>query len=85
MERNDREAILVLMQNNAELRRLYEEHLVLQEKLAVFDSRPFLTAEEEVEEKKLKLAKLQGVDRMMRLVRLTQSGVCQSSFEQASA
>ena len=74
MEGNDREEILRHMEDNAELRRLYEEHQALQEKLAAFESRPFLTAEEEGEEKRLKLKKLRGVDRMMQILAASKSG-----------
>ena len=68
MECSDREAILRLMQNNAELRRLYEEHQALQNQLASYDSRPYLTNEEEAEEKRLKVLKLHGVDKMMQIL-----------------
>jgi uncharacterized protein YdcH (DUF465 family) len=53
---------------NFELRKLYEEHCKLEQVLATFENRPFLTSAEEIEEKRLKMKKLQGVDRMMSIV-----------------
>lgn len=68
MERSDRELIERVLLGNFELRKLYEEHWKLEQALATFESRPFLTSAEELEEKRLKLKKLQGVDRMMHIV-----------------
>ncbi len=68
MERRDRELIEQVLLSNFELRKLYEEHCKIEEVLSAFETRPFLTSAEEVEEKRLKLKKLQGVDRMMHIV-----------------
>jgi len=68
MERTDRELIERVLTDNFELRRLYEEHRRLEEMLSLFEKRPFLTTVEELEEKHLKMRKLQGVDRMMSIV-----------------
>jgi uncharacterized protein YdcH (DUF465 family) len=68
MERSDRELIEQVLLGNFELRKLYEEHCKLEEVLSTFESRPFLTSAEEIEEKRLKRRKLQGVDRMMNIV-----------------
>jgi len=68
MERQDRERILKALEGNAELRRLYEEHETLQNELARFENRTFLTPGEEIEQKKLKKKKLMGVDRMMEII-----------------
>jgi uncharacterized protein YdcH (DUF465 family) len=68
MERADRELIERVLLGNFELRKLYEEHCKLEELLASFETRPFLTTAEELEEKRLKVRKLQGVDRMMSIV-----------------
>jgi uncharacterized protein YdcH (DUF465 family) len=68
MERADRELIERVLMGNFELRKLYEEHCKLEQVLATFENRPFLTSAEEIEEKRLKMKKLQGVDRMMSIV-----------------
>ncbi|MFM1846591.1 MAG: hypothetical protein RL417_65 [Pseudomonadota bacterium] len=68
MERADRELIERVLTGNFELRKLYEEHCKLEEILSSFENRPFLTSAEEIEEKRLKMRKLQGVDRMMSIV-----------------
>ena len=68
MERSDRELIEQVLLGNFELRKLYEEHCKIEEVLSSFESRPFLTSTEEIEEKRLKMKKLQGVDRMMNIV-----------------
>ncbi len=70
MENADRELILKVMHNNAQLKRLYEEHLQFEKKLDAFGRKKFLTSEEQVEEKKLKKLKLLGVDNMMSIVNL---------------
>jgi len=68
MEASDRDRILRAIVGNAELRRLYEEHEALQNKLSEFENRGFLTVEEEVERTRLKKIKLRGVDRMMEIL-----------------
>jgi hypothetical protein len=68
MENGDREKILREAKRNAQLRRLYSEHIALEEELSRFSKRPYLTATEEQEETLLKRRKLQGVDLMMSLL-----------------
>lgn len=68
MESSDRERILKVLNGNTELRRLYEEHEDLQSKIGEFDSRGFLTVEEEMERIKLKKIKLRGMDRMFAIL-----------------
>lgn len=68
MEQTDRDRILGLAEHNFRMRKLYEEHEYLEEKLLVYQKRPFLTRMEELEEKRLKLQKLRGVDEMMRIL-----------------
>lgn len=65
MERHDRDLILQLMGHDVGLRKLYERHLKLEEVLDNYNSCVFMTPEEEVEERRLKKEKLNGVDRMM--------------------
>lgn len=68
MESKDRELILRAAQRNAQLKRLYREHMEFEEQLERFTRRPFLTAEEQQSVAKLKRRKLRGVDRMMALL-----------------
>lgn len=68
MEQAERERILEAAQNNIALKRLYQEHEKLENRLSAIQRRKFMTIEEEVEAKLLKKRKLQGVDRMMQLI-----------------
>lgn len=68
MERKDRERILRKLNTNAQLKRLYREHELLEEKLGMFAGRRYLTPGEQKKEAELKLQKLRGVDRMMALL-----------------
>ena len=73
MESKDREKIIKLTERNVDLKRLYEEHLALDRRLAELEARPFLTAEEEVEEKRIKWRKLQGVEKMMKMAAIAEA------------
>ncbi|RME61974.1 MAG: DUF465 domain-containing protein [Candidatus Dadabacteria bacterium] len=68
MEKRDHELIQKLAENNHELRKLYQEHLKIEAKLAKLAAKPFLTAQDEQEEKALKRKKLRGVDLMMKIL-----------------
>jgi uncharacterized protein YdcH (DUF465 family) len=59
----------VLRKENEEFRKLSEEHRNLDGLLSEIDSRRYLTAEEEVERKKIQKQKLQKKDRMAEIVR----------------
>jgi len=65
MERKDRELIRSVIASNVQLKRLYQEHVELEERLARFEHRKFLTPKDELELKQIKKLKLMGVDRMM--------------------
>lgn len=69
MERADRELILRHVEYHAVLRRLFQEHQLLEKKLSCFEHRGFLTAREEIERNLLKKRKLLGVDRMLTIAR----------------
>ncbi len=58
-----------LVDENPRFRMLYEEHLLLEKELQSLDSRPYLTAEEEVERKKVQKLKLAGKDEMVRILK----------------
>jgi hypothetical protein len=67
MESGDRDLIQRAMQNNFELRKLYEQHKELDEKLRKFSRQAFLTAAEQSEERRLKELKLRGLEKMLKL------------------
>ncbi len=69
MEELDQVKVQQLADKNPRFRMLYEEHLLLEKELQNLDSRPFLTAEEEVERKKVQKLKLAGKDEMVRILK----------------
>jgi hypothetical protein len=56
-------------QENAEFRRLLEEHQQYEMQLATYNGLRFLTSAQEVERKRLQKLKLQGKDRMIAILR----------------
>ena len=64
MEKSDLELIKSLVEGNGELRVLMEEHGELEEQLMAIQRKRYLTAEEEVEKKKLQKLKLAGRDKI---------------------
>jgi len=68
MEKQDEELIQSLIDSDSELRRYYEEHVDLERQLERFNNRSYLSAEEEVERKRLQKLKLAGKDRMMEIL-----------------
>ncbi|RIL07329.1 MAG: DUF465 domain-containing protein [Proteobacteria bacterium] len=68
MEMADREIILKVLDSNKLLRKLYEEHLSLEDRLLEFQRRNFLTPQEEQDQREIKLRKLRGVERMMAII-----------------
>lgn len=69
MEKTDRELVEKLSQSDKKLGRLYAEHKRLENELDRYSSRAFLTREEAQKERELKVRKLQGVDKMMQMIR----------------
>ena len=57
-----------LAQENFEFRRLMEEHQQLEASLKQFESKKYLTQEEELQRKKLQKQKLRGKDKMEELL-----------------
>ena len=68
MENCDRDRILAVLNSNIQLKRLYQEHLSFEDRLAQFSSKKFLTPEEQMEAQRLKKLKLKGVDQMMTMI-----------------
>ncbi|MFI5395650.1 MAG: DUF465 domain-containing protein [Candidatus Binatia bacterium] len=68
MEKRDEELIHSLLPSDEELKRYYEEHLVLEQRLADLNRRLYLTSEQEVEKKHIQKLKLSGKDRIMEIL-----------------
>lgn len=64
----DAEIAEILRRENEEFKRLEEEHKRLKQCLAEIDKKRFLTADEEIERKKIQKQKLQQKDRMAELI-----------------
>jgi len=74
MEKRDEELIRSLIDRDAELRKHYLEHEDFERQLAHFNDKAHLSAEEEVERKRLQKLKLAGKDRMMEILYRYRSG-----------
>ena len=68
MEIREETFIRSLLDTEPELRLHYEEHVALKERLAHLRQKPYLTSEEEIEEKQIQKQKLAGKDRMMEIL-----------------
>jgi len=65
MERREEELIQQHLNDDDELKAVYEEHLQLKNKLLEYRSKHYLSIEEEMEEKRIHKLKLASKDRMM--------------------
>ena len=68
MDVKEEELIRSLLDTDPELRQYYEEHSQLKQRLQELRGKPFLTEEEEVEEKTIQKQKLAGKDRIMEIL-----------------
>ena len=68
MEKHDEELIHSLIEKDPELKQHYDEHVQFERELSRFDGKPHLSAEEEVERKRLQKLKLAGKDRIMEIL-----------------
>ncbi len=68
MEVKEEELIRSLIDTDPELRRCYEEHRTLKQRLEELRQQSHLTEEEEIEEKRIQKQKLAGKDRMMQIL-----------------
>lgn len=68
MEKSDEELIRQLLPHDPELQQFYEEHGVLERKLAEFHRKLYLSPEQELEKKHLQKRKLAGKDRIMQIL-----------------
>ena len=64
MERRDLELIQKHIPNDPELKKYIEEHEGFEQKLQEFNRQVYLTADEEMEKKKIQKLKLAGRDRI---------------------
>ncbi len=71
----ENEIVEVLKQQNEEFKKLSEEHRSLDSLLSQIDSKHYLTADEEVERKRIQKQKLLKKDRMAALVREYQKSI----------
>jgi uncharacterized protein len=68
MEGREEQAIVSLLDKDPELRKHYEEHQEFEKKLSVYQHKHHLSAEEEVEMKRIQKLKLVGKDKMMEIL-----------------
>ena len=69
MEELDQSRVRQLVDENPRFRMLYEEHLLLEKELLSLDSRPYLSADDELERRKIQKLKLAGKDEMVRMLK----------------
>ncbi len=67
MERSDRELIERVAVTNFEVKKLYERHKQLEERLDRLARKSYVTPSEEQEQRQLKQVKLRGVEKMLAL------------------
>ena len=68
MEKNDQELIDQLMDRDPELKKYVDEHRDYEKLLEEFNRRPYLTAAETMERKRLQKLKLAGRDRIEQIL-----------------
>ena len=68
MEREDLELLQQLTDRDPELKKFWDEHLAYERQLEGFNRRPYLTAAETMERKRLQKLKLAGRDRMEQIL-----------------
>ena len=69
MEQKDQTLIEKLCEENPRFRLLYEEHVIFEKQLREFDSRVYLTPEEEMDRHRMQKLKLAGKDEMEKMLR----------------
>jgi uncharacterized protein YdcH (DUF465 family) len=70
MDAKDEALIAEVAKENEELKKLWDEHLEYKRKIGELDGRPYLTAEQEIERKRLQKYKLAGKDRIEEILRV---------------
>jgi hypothetical protein len=69
VEKNDLELIEKYIDKDVELKKYVEEHGKLEKKLEELTNKPYLTADQEVEVKRLKKMKLAGRDKIEEILK----------------
>lgn len=68
MESREEQVIVSLLDKDPELKKFYEEHQELERRLAVLQHKHLLSADEEIEKKRIQKLKLAGKDKMMEIL-----------------
>ena len=68
MESREEQVIVSLLDKDPELRKYYEEHQALEKKLSEFQHNHHLSADEEMEMKRIQKLKLVGKDKIMEIL-----------------
>ena len=68
MESKEEAAIVSLLDKDPELRKYYDEHQELEKQLREYQHKLHLSADEEVEKKRLQKMKLAGKDKIMEIL-----------------
>jgi uncharacterized protein len=68
MENREEQVIVSLLDKDPELKKFYDEHQELEKQLAVFQHKHLLSADEEVEMKRIQKLKLAGKDKIMEIL-----------------
>lgn len=58
----------LIKEGNYELEKLYKEHVTLDKRIEVLSNKTFLTPKEETEFKNIKMQKLQGKAKIMKII-----------------
>ena len=69
MEQKEIDLINKLINKDQELKKLWEEHLELEEKIEEYNKKVYLTPEEELEKNRLKKIKLAGKDKILAILK----------------
>ena len=64
----DQNVLQTLLDSNPRFRMLYEEHILFEKQLTVYESKSFLSPQEEMEKNKVKKMKLAGKDAMEKIL-----------------
>lgn len=69
MTEKDQALIDRLSEENPKFRKLYEEHLFFEKRLLEFEEKTYLSADEDLQRKKIQKLKLAGKDEMEEMLR----------------
>ena len=68
MESKEEAVIISLLDKDPELKKYYDEHQELEKRLRAYQQKLHLSADEEVEKKRLQKMKLAGKDKIMQIL-----------------